>query len=552
MTDFVYRTLSPLVTVLTSPDVEASIKRHNFPSFVDFIAPFGLNLDGKGILAQLFVLDHPPWKDLEHSLFSLYRKVTARDSQGQANSIDTPLLRFHDATILDRHTSTSSLSYSSPTTSFSLPSSSPSSSFSLPSITTASTATTTLGTPLTPNSALSGASIPPSSFTLPTVNTIIASCLKRYRQDIHHLGGSEHSEVGENDTPWYDEYREIVCGLIGTTEHETFNHPLACLIVVTTANPDPVSTLAKLYNPSNPPPGFAKVYLDPNVLRYYLLVHDPSMPGANPDPNNLLLQMKKTFGLSCQLITISGANTDSGARKVNNIWDVYLSEKRKLLRCLAEGRNTPGGSTGATGRRSSSTTSISKTSEDSFLMDTSSPLAPFSNPGLGIGNADSITKPPEEETRHITLQDDDWWASNVSDEMMFVQCGSSLVEEDVKAVDQFVRDLLVQNILPYMERNVQHWNEQVAASRRGITGRIFNVGRKYFGTGNKSNTQITPIMDPSGFVVYPYNAPEFLMRKLADYSFMLRDYRFAYSVYDSVRKDFQNNEKAAKYYAGTQ
>ncbi|KAJ3290281.1 Trafficking protein particle complex 8 [Borealophlyctis nickersoniae] len=42
------------------------------------------------------------------------------------------------------------------------------------------------------------------------------------------------------------------------------------------------------------------------------------------------------------------------------------------------------------------------------------------------------------------------------------------------------------------------------------------------------------------------------MRRLADYAFMLRDYRFAFSTYDSVRRDFQNNEKYVKFLAGTQ
>ena len=41
------------------------------------------------------------------------------------------------------------------------------------------------------------------------------------------------------------------------------------------------------------------------------------------------------------------------------------------------------------------------------------------------------------------------------------------------------------------------------------------------------------------------------MRKLADYLFMVRDYKSAYSIYDSIRKDFQNNDKLKKYLAGT-
>ncbi|GME57398.1 hypothetical protein GTA08_BOTSDO13493 [Neofusicoccum parvum] len=39
------------------------------------------------------------------------------------------------------------------------------------------------------------------------------------------------------------------------------------------------------------------------------------------------------------------------------------------------------------------------------------------------------------------------------------------------------------------------------------------------------------------------------MRKLADYAFMLRDFRLAASTYDILRTDF-NNDKAWKYYAG--
>ena len=41
------------------------------------------------------------------------------------------------------------------------------------------------------------------------------------------------------------------------------------------------------------------------------------------------------------------------------------------------------------------------------------------------------------------------------------------------------------------------------------------------------------------------------MRKLADYAFMLRDWKLAHSTYDILRKDFAN-DKAWKYAAGAQ
>lgn len=48
---------------------------------------------------------------------------------------------------------------------------------------------------------------------------------------------------------------------------------------------------------------------------------------------------------------------------------------------------------------------------------------------------------------------------------------------------------------------------------------------------------------------YKPDSPEALLRKLADYSFMLRDWKLALSVYDTLRTDFQD-DKAWRHYAG--
>lgn len=48
---------------------------------------------------------------------------------------------------------------------------------------------------------------------------------------------------------------------------------------------------------------------------------------------------------------------------------------------------------------------------------------------------------------------------------------------------------------------------------------------------------------------YRPDAPEAIMRRLADYCFMLRDWKLALSTYDILRTDFQN-DKAWRHYAG--
>jgi hypothetical protein len=109
-----------------------------------------------------------------------------------------------------------------------------------------------------------------------------------------------------------------------------------------------------------------------------------------------------------------------------------------------------------------------------------------------------------------------------------------------------------------MERLCAQWNEQIANRRRGISGRLLSIGRKWtpFGTGRSATSPISGFQgggtgsnyDPlQGF--YRPDAPEALMRKLADYSFMLRDFKLAQSTYDLLRSDFEH-DKAWKHYAG--
>ena len=76
------------------------------------------------------------------------------------------------------------------------------------------------------------------------------------------------------------------------------------------------------------------------------------------------------------------------------------------------------------------------------------------------------------------------------------------------------------------------------------------VGLKYFNA--KSGPTSTTFTDSFGSTIFSSDSPEFLMRKLADYAFMLKDYKFAASTYETVKKDFQGSPKYSKYLAGVQ
>lgn len=100
-----------------------------------------------------------------------------------------------------------------------------------------------------------------SGYPLPSPKTIEHVYTYRDQKDLNHL------------TPWYHNYQHLSCKFLGASEHETLNHPVACIIAVSTADSDPVTLAKTLAVESNLPKIFKRGFMDPNMLKIYLLVH---------------------------------------------------------------------------------------------------------------------------------------------------------------------------------------------------------------------------------------------------------------------------------------
>jgi trafficking protein particle complex subunit 8 len=80
--------------------------------------------------------------------------------------------------------------------------------------------------------------------------------------------------VPEHLTPWYHLYRALLSKYLGASEHETFNHPVARLLVVSSSDSDAVGIVKNML--AAPLPAiFSKGYIDPAMPIFILLVHDP-------------------------------------------------------------------------------------------------------------------------------------------------------------------------------------------------------------------------------------------------------------------------------------
>ncbi|KAL8705163.1 MAG: hypothetical protein Q9201_001700 [Fulgogasparrea decipioides] len=133
---------------------------------------------------------------------------------------------------------------------------------------------------------------------------------------------------------------------------------------------------------------------------------------------------------------------------------------------------------------------------------------------------------------------------------------AEIEKPDAVAIKSMIREMLTQSIVPFMESRIVTWNDQVTSKRRGIGGRFMSLSKRWTGFGSlkspNSTTAANQSMSNSNFDAdrgyYSPEAPEAIMRQLADYALMLRDFKLAFSTYDSLRTDF-SNDKAWAYHA---
>ncbi|KAJ5611086.1 TRAPP III complex Trs85 [Penicillium lagena] len=261
--------------------------------------------------------------------------------------------------------------------------------------------------------------------------------------------------------------------------HETFGHPVASVIAISSRNTAPLETLRQLYAGSSTGDQRLPDWVHQEYLRYYVLVHDEERDDF-AESTKLYDQMKRHFGLHCHLLRLRSSQ------------------------CVV-------------------------TDDDSIQVPQSEWLSPLERLS-GAGEADILVDLDTDGTRY-------------------------LFDSDATAIRTFVRELVAQSVIPFMENRVAVWNDQVASRRRGISGRFMSMSRRWAGFGSSSRSSMTGSSSGSSgnynsaHNFYQPDSPEAILRKMADFAFMLRDWKLSTSTYEIVRSDF-GNDKAWKYHAG--
>ncbi|KAI9756046.1 MAG: hypothetical protein M4579_004016 [Chaenotheca gracillima] len=294
-----------------------------------------------------------------------------------------------------------------------------------------------------------------------------------------YLNFKNFVQASSTASPFHSLYlRRLLSGL-PLSPHETFAHPVACIIAISSRNPSPIESLRQLYDSTTRGDRRMPMWVNGEYLRYYVLIHDEERDDITKS-TALFEQMKRHFGLHCHLLRIRSSfcvpTDDDSIQLPSCQWISAAEELIEIRRRQAYDE-----------------------AEDS---------------------------PP------------------------------CIFESDCSAIRTFVREMVTQSIIPFMERCAATWNDQVASRRRGISGRFMSLSKKWTGFGSSRSAASSGLGSSGsnsnydalqGF--YRPDTPEATMRKLADYAFMLRDWKLAQSIYDIIRADF-NHDKAWKYQAG--
>ncbi|GAB7362296.1 hypothetical protein MBLNU230_g2314t1 [Neophaeotheca triangularis] len=271
--------------------------------------------------------------------------------------------------------------------------------------------------------------------------------------------------------------RRLLSGL-PLVPSETFSHPVASVIAISSRSPNPIEELRSLYASSNSGEDRLPPWVHNEFLRYYILIHDEDYDDIRKSMS-LYDQMKRHFGLHCHLLRLRSTQcvpTDDEAVKLPGCeWTSAAEELAEIV------------------RRESS-----------------------------------------------------------DDDLDSTPC---VFESDANALKALVREMVTQSIIPSMERASATWNDQVASRRRGISGRFMSLSKRFTTFGNRGASG--PSLGGGGGGgnydglqgVYRPDAPESILRKLADYAMMLRDHKLAQTTYEILCQDYKT-DKAWRHYAG--
>ncbi|XP_075440849.1 trafficking protein particle complex subunit 8 isoform X3 [Ascaphus truei] len=342
-------------------------------------------------------------------------------------------------------------------------------------------------------------------------------------------------------TAWFESYRESFFQCMPASDHEFLNHYLACMLVVSSNEPEPVEQFLKLSQEQHRIQhsndySYPKWFI-PNTLKYYVLLHDVS-GGDEQRADSIYEEMIQRYGTQgCYLLKINSRTSNKEAdEQIPDPWSQYIQKNSIQNQDSYE----DGSYTVVSNKNSDHVISLDGL-EHSVKAEALTnnfkahplqldPLGDSSTSFDGLDNG----KPP---SSIIELKKSAAGTPH----------GTCLTLTDHDRIRQFIQEFIFRGLLPHVERTIRQLNDQLI-SRKGLSRSLISVTKKWFSGSKVPEKSINELKNTSG-LLYPPEAPELQIRKMADLCFLVQHYDLAYSCFHTAKKDFLSDQ-AMLYAAG--
>ncbi|XP_074057159.1 trafficking protein particle complex subunit 8 isoform X3 [Macrotis lagotis] len=341
-------------------------------------------------------------------------------------------------------------------------------------------------------------------------------------------------------TPWFESYRESFLQSMPASDHEFLNHYLACMLVASSSEPEPVEQFLKLSQEQHriqhsSDYSYPKWFI-PNTLKYYVLLHDVSA-GDEQRADSIYEEMKQRYGTQgCYLLKINSRTSNrSSDEQIPDPWSQYLQKN-----CIQNQESYEDGLYIASNKNADSSM-LSLDGLDNEIKDGLPnnfrvhplQLDQSSDPASNFDGTDHIKSTVSlHETKKMNTG---------------ILHGACLTLTDHDRIRQFIQEFTFRGLLPHIEKTIRQLNDQLI-SRKGLSRSLFSATKKWFSGSKVPEKSINELKNTSG-LLYPPEAPELQIRKMADLCFLVQHYDLAYSCYHTAKKDFLNDQ-AMLYAAG--
>ncbi|XP_078543490.1 trafficking protein particle complex subunit 8 isoform X1 [Lissotriton helveticus] len=343
-------------------------------------------------------------------------------------------------------------------------------------------------------------------------------------------------------TPWFESYRENFLQSMPASDHEFLNHFLACMLVVSSSEPEPVEQFLKLSQEQHriqhsSDYSYPKWFI-PNTLKYYVLLHDVGS-GEEQRADSIYEEMKQKYGTQgCYLLKInSRITTNRGTdEQIPDPWSQYLQKNSIQNQDSFEDGPYPVINTKNTENHMISLDGLEHPAKDGFPNN-------FKNHPLQMDHLVDSTENFDvlEGVKPPVLMNE------VKKLNACTPHGGCLALSDHDRIRQFIQEFTFRGLLPHIEKTIRQLNDQLI-SRKGLSRSLFSATKKWFSGGKVPEKSINELKNTSG-LLYPPEAPELQIRKMADLCFLVQHYELAYSCYHTAKKDFLSDQ-AMLYAAG--